>query len=149
VLAAVFGLDGFEVLAAADAGGELELMIETTATLVGCPTCGAVATPKDRRPTWVGDLPIAGRPMVLCWVKWVWTCTHGQCPKKTWTETHEAIAPRALLTERAAAASVSAVAAGATVAGQARGYRVGWHTVNRHVQTRGARWSTIRPASRG
>jgi hypothetical protein len=30
-MAALFGLDGIEVLAAADAAGELELMIETTA----------------------------------------------------------------------------------------------------------------------
>jgi hypothetical protein len=52
VLAEVFGLDGFEVLAAADAGGELEIMIQTLAGPVGCPGCGAVATPKDRRPTW-------------------------------------------------------------------------------------------------
>jgi hypothetical protein len=50
VLDAVFGLDGFRVLAAADAGGELELMIETAADRVGCPSCAAVATAKDRRP---------------------------------------------------------------------------------------------------
>jgi hypothetical protein len=55
----LFGLDGFEVLAGADAGGELELMIETTADLVPCPGCGAVATAKDRRPSWVADPPIA------------------------------------------------------------------------------------------
>src|SRR4051794_5190152 len=60
VLAEVFGLAGFEVLAAADAGGELELMIETPAGPVPCPGCGAGATAKDRRPTWVAALPIAG-----------------------------------------------------------------------------------------
>ena len=41
--AALFGLAGFEVLAAADAGGEVELLVQTTADLVGCPACGAVA----------------------------------------------------------------------------------------------------------
>ncbi|WP_219419406.1 transposase family protein [Pseudonocardia nigra] len=107
VPAALFGLDGFRVLAGADAGGELELMIETTAELVGCPGCGAVARPKDRRPTWVGDLSIAGRPVVLCWVKRVWECPHRRCPKRTWTERHDAIAPRAVLTDRAAAAGVA------------------------------------------
>ena len=65
VTAVLFGLDGFAVLAAADAGGELELMIETTADLVGCPECGAVATSKDRRPTWVADLAIAPLQDVL------------------------------------------------------------------------------------
>jgi hypothetical protein len=43
--------------AAANASGELELMIETADTLGGCPECGAVARAKDRRPTWVADLP--------------------------------------------------------------------------------------------
>ena len=40
--AALFGLAGFEVFAAADAGGELELLVQTSADLVGCPRCGAV-----------------------------------------------------------------------------------------------------------
>ncbi|HEX2297201.1 MAG TPA: hypothetical protein VHH34_01560 [Pseudonocardiaceae bacterium] len=60
VTAALFGFDGFRVLAAADAGGELELLVETTAELVGCPGCGALARAKDRRPSWVRDLPIGG-----------------------------------------------------------------------------------------
>lgn len=137
VTAALFGLDGFAVLAAADAGGELELMIETTADLVGCPDCGAVARPKDRRPTWVADLPIAGRPVVLCWVKRIWECRHRRCPKRTWTERHEAIDPRAVLTRRAAAAGVDAVGRGATVARQARGFGVSWHTIMRQVRALG------------
>jgi hypothetical protein len=52
VTAALFGLDGFVVLAAADAGGELEMLVETTADLVGCPECGTVVRAKDRRATW-------------------------------------------------------------------------------------------------
>jgi transposase len=72
VTAALFGLAGFEILAAADAGGELEMLVQTTADLVGCPECGAVARAKDRRPTWVRDLPIGGRPVVICWVKRIW-----------------------------------------------------------------------------
>ena len=42
-----------------------------------------------------------GRPVVLCWGKRVWCCPHPLCETKTWTEQHEAIAPRACLTERA------------------------------------------------
>lgn len=136
VLAEVFGLTGFEVLAAADAGGELEIMIETPAGPVGCPGCGAVATAKDRRPTWVADLPIAGRPVVLCWVKRIWCCRYEQCATRSWTETHAAIPPRAVLTERAASGAVDDIAHGATVAGRARGLGVGWQTINRHVLAR-------------
>lgn len=91
----------FDVLAAADAGGELELLVQTTADLVGCPTCAAVGRAKDRRPTWVRDLPIGGRPVVLCWWKWVWSCPQPRCEQRTWTERHPAIAPQASLTERA------------------------------------------------
>jgi hypothetical protein len=50
VTAALFGLDGFSVLAAAEAGGELELLVETTADLVACPECGAVARAKGSVP---------------------------------------------------------------------------------------------------
>src|SRR6476659_87506 len=103
VVAALFGLDGFRVLAAADAGGELELLVETIARVVPCPDCGAVARPKDRRAVWVRDLPIGGRPVVVCWHKRVWCCPHALCPKKTWTEEHPAIEPRACLTDRARA----------------------------------------------
>ncbi|MGH3671315.1 MAG: transposase family protein [Pseudonocardiaceae bacterium] len=76
VRAALFGLDRFIVLGAADAGGELELLVETTADLVGCPECGAVARAKDRRPSWVRDLPIGGRPVVICWNKRIWCCPY-------------------------------------------------------------------------
>ena len=87
-------------------------MIETTAALVPCPGCGAVATAKDRRPSWVADLPIAGRAVVGCWVKRVWTCKHPLCEVKTWTETNKVIPPRALLTARAAATGITAVKSG-------------------------------------
>src|SRR4051812_22755425 len=103
VTAALFGLAGFEILAAADAGGELEVLVQTSADLVGCLECGAVARAKDRRPTWVRDWPIGGRPVVICWHKRTWCCPHAACPVNTWTEGHPATAPRACLTERARA----------------------------------------------
>lgn len=58
VTAVLFGLDGFVVLAAADAGGEVELLVETTAELVGCPECGAVA--RAKRPALDVDAGSAG-----------------------------------------------------------------------------------------
>lgn len=136
--AALFGLAGFEVLAAADAAGELELLVATTADLVGCPSCGAVARAKDRRPTWVRDLPIGGRPVVLCWWKRVWSCPQPLCPARTWTERHPAIAPRAGLTERARAWAFEQVgAADAAVSRTAATLGVAWWTVMRQVIDRG------------
>jgi transposase len=136
--AALFGLAGFEVLAAADAGGELELLVQTTADLVGCPSCGAVARAKDRRPTWVRDLPIGGRPVVLCWWKRVWCCPHPQCEVRTWTEQHEAIAPRAVLTERARQWAFEQVGdRDAAVSAVAEQLGVAWWTVMDQVIDRG------------
>jgi hypothetical protein len=63
------GLPGFVVLAAAEYGGELELLIETTESVTGCPSCGVVATLHDRKPRWVRDLPAGGRPVTLVWFK--------------------------------------------------------------------------------
>lgn len=65
MMAALVGLTGFRVLAAAEAGGELELLVETSADLVGCrwwgggasegPASDVGAGPADRR-TPGGDL---------------------------------------------------------------------------------------------
>jgi transposase len=138
VVAALFGLDGFRLLTAAEVGGELELLIETTTDLVGCPECGAVARAKDRRPVWVRDVPIADRPVVLCWHKRVWQCPHALCPKRTWTEQHPAIAPRACLTERARQWAFEQVGSrNAAVAWIARAFGVGWATIMRIVTAGG------------
>ena len=136
--AALFGLDGFVVLAAADAGDELELLVETTAELVGCPACGAVARAKDRRPVWVRDLPVAGRAVVICWHKRVWSCPHALCGTRSWTEQHEAIAPRACLTERARQWAFEQVGrCDAAVSRIAAQLGVAWWTVMNQVIERG------------
>ena len=69
--------------------GELEQAIDTTADLVGCPECGAVAELHDQRPTWVRDLPSGGRPVMLVWVKRVWCCRYTACSKRTWTKNQQ------------------------------------------------------------
>lgn len=136
--AALFGMDGFVVLATCEIDGELELLVETTADLVGCPSCGAVARSKDRRPTWVRDLPLAGRAVVVCWWKRIWCCPHERCERNTWTEAHEAIAPRACLTERARQWAFEQVGqADAAVSRTAATLGVAWWTVMGQVIDRG------------
>ncbi|MFL6296900.1 MAG: helix-turn-helix domain-containing protein [Actinomycetes bacterium] len=138
LVAGLLGLDGFAVVGMADVDGELELLVETTADLVGCPVCGAVARAKDRRPSWVRDLPLAGRPVVLCWWKRVWCCPHELCEAKTWTETHPGIAPRATLTERARQWAFEEVGErDAAVARVAEQLGVAWWTVMVQVIERG------------
>jgi transposase len=97
-----------------------------------------VARAKDRRPTWVRDLPVGGRPVVLCWWKRIWCCPHPLCAKRTWTELHPAIAPRAVLTERARQWALAQVADhDATVAEMAATLGVAWATVWTQVKDRG------------
>jgi hypothetical protein len=96
-------LDGFELVAAELVGGEWQLAVQTTARMVGCAGCGARAAPHGRRAVRVRDLPIGGRPVVLCWRKRIWRCREPACGVRTWTERVAAVGPRAVLTERARA----------------------------------------------
>ncbi|MDN5760613.1 MAG: ISL3 family transposase [Tomitella sp.] len=137
--AVMLGMAGFVVLAVSEHEGELEQAIETTADLVGCPTCAAVAQCHDRRPVWVRDLPSAGRPVTVVWIKRVWRCRHQLCPRRTWTETSPAIAARASLTARARAEICRRVGEdGASVAAVAREFGIGWRTAMTAVREHGA-----------
>jgi transposase len=134
----LLGLDGFEVLAAEVVGGEWQLDVETTATVVGCVGCGVRAELHGRRRVGVRDLPIGGRPVVLCWRKRLWRCREEACGVRTWTERMAAIGPRAVLTERARAEACRRVGKDAhAVAAVARDLGVGWATIMRAVADHG------------
>jgi transposase len=134
----LLGLSGFVLLAVSEYEGELEQAVETTADLVGCPGCGAVAAAHARRPVRVRELPSAGRPVTLIWVKRVWRCRHPQCEVTTWSETSDGIAARASLTERARAAAALRVGRdGESVAAVAREFGVGWGTIMAAVRDHG------------
>jgi transposase len=79
----LLGLDGFEVSAAEITGGEWQLTVQTTATLVGCTGCGIRAEFHGRRTVRVRDLPIGGRPVVLAWRKRIWRCAEPTCEVRT------------------------------------------------------------------
>jgi transposase len=130
----LLGLDGFEVLAAQVVGGEWQLEVQTTATVVGCGGCGMRAEAHGRRMVRVRDLPIGGRPVVLAWRKRIWRCREPACGVRTWTERVAAIGPRAVLTQRARAEACRRVGKDAhAVAAVARDLGVGWATVMRSV----------------
>lgn len=132
------GLPGFVVLSAAEYGGELELLVETTESVTGCSACGVLATLHDRKARWVRDLPAGGRPVALVWFKRVWRCAEPACAQRTWSERSPAIAPRAVLTERARAECARRVGQDATdVARVAADLGVGWGTVMRAVRVYG------------
>jgi transposase len=132
-------LDGFEVLAAEIVGGEWQLTVQTTATVVGCVGCGVRAELHGRRTVRVRDLPVGGRPVVLCWRKRLWRCGEPVCKVRTWTERAAAIGPRAVLTQRARAEACRRVGKDAhAVAAVARDLGVGWATVMRAVGDHGS-----------
>jgi transposase len=135
----LLGLDGFEVVSAELMGGEWQLTIQTTATVVGCVGCGVRAELHGRRTVRVRDLPAGGRPVVLCWRKRIWRCREPACGVRTWTERVTAIRARAVLTERARAEACRRVGKDAhAVAAVARDLGVGWATVMRAVREHGA-----------
>ena len=126
---ALFDMDGFVVRAQMLEDGEWWLLVETAAEVVGCPSCGVRATGHGRRAVEVRDLPIMGRPVRVVWRKRVWRCPDGDCGRKTWSETHDEIAPRASLTRRARVEICRRVGQGGdSVAAVAAGFGVGWHT---------------------
>jgi transposase len=134
----MLGLPGMRVLAAGEVDGELEILVETTDTTGWCRDCGVKARSKGRRDTLVRDVAAFDRLVRLRWRKRRWQCPEPQCPARTWTETHDGIAARAVLTDRAQQAACRRVGRdGASVAQVAREYGVGWHTAMRAVETHG------------
>ena len=134
----MLGLSGFTVLAVSEYGGEVEQAVQTTAVQGWCPGCGVQARLHDRRPSWVRDLPAAGRPVTLVWVKRVWRCHEPACPTVTWTETSDDVRPRASMTERARREACRRVGHdGHTVAAVAGDFGVGWATIMAAVREYG------------
>ena len=122
------GLPEFVVGAQELVDGEVWLYVETTADLVGCRGCGTRATGHGRARTAVRDLPISGRPTVLMCAKRRWRCPDPDCDVRTWSETSEEIAPRAVLTERARKRLADMVNIdGHSTAAAAAEFGVGWH----------------------
>jgi transposase len=74
----------------------------------------------------------------LRWRTRIWRCHEPACPRQTWTEQHDAVAARAVLSERARVEACRRVGRdGHSVAAVARDLGVGWHTVMRAVREHG------------
>lgn len=131
---ALVGMPGLVVGAQQEIDGELWLFTETRVDFMGCSRCGSRAVGHGRHKTYVRDLPVSGRPTVLCVVKRRWRCPEPACGVKTWTESVEGIAPRAVLTERARQRIAEMVNQdGDSIASAAAEFGVGWHTANQAV----------------
>ena len=122
---ALLGVDGFIVLSQTEEDGEVWVLGETTADVVGCPSCGVRATGHGRSVVQVRDLPFGGRPVRLVWRKRRWLCTDADCEAKSFTEEMPAI--EGSLTARAAREICRRVGEdGHCVAQVARDFGIGW-----------------------
>jgi transposase len=127
--AVLVGMPEFVVHAAVEEGREVWVLIETPPAPTACSGCGSRAESKGRRRTKVRDLEAGGRPVVLVWDKRRWRCPDPDCDVRTWTEQAEAIAPRAVLTERARFEIFRRIGEeGRSTAEVARAFGIAWAT---------------------
>ncbi|MDP8929231.1 MAG: ISL3 family transposase [Actinomycetota bacterium] len=125
---ALLGMDGFVVGAQLEVDGEVWLSVETTADVAGCEACGTRAVGHGRRVVRVRDMPVGDRHTVLVWRKRIWRCPEPDCEVCTFSEDTDAVAPRAVATERARAEMCRRVGQdGHSVAQVARAFGVSWH----------------------
>ena len=97
---ALLGMDGFVVLSQTEEDGEVWVLVETTAGVAGCPSCGVRATGHGRSVVQVRDLAAGGRPVRLWRRKRRWICCDPDCAAKSFTEQTTAV--EGCLTRRAA-----------------------------------------------
>jgi len=132
---ALLNMEGFVVLATSEEDGECFVLVETTRDVVGCPTCGVIATGHGRSVVQVRDLPAGGRPVRLVWKKRRFICRESDCPKRSFTEQSDRVEQS--LTRRAALEICTRVGRDAhSVASVARDLGVSWRcamdAVRRH-----------------
>ena len=127
---ALFGMDGFRVLAVDEHDGELNVLVELERDEAACPGCGTFSGKVKERPVvQVADAPAGGRPVRVFWSKRRLRCLEGFCPRLTFTQqAPDHIAPRARLTRRLAELLATAVRT-RSVAEVAAEHGVSWWTV--------------------
>jgi transposase len=122
---ALLGMEGFVVLSQTEEDGECWVLVETTAEMAGCSSCGVRATGHGRSVVQVRDLPSGGRPVRLVWRKRRWICLDPDCRAKSFSE--ETPLVEGCLTRRAAKEICRRVGEdGHSVAQVAREFGVGW-----------------------
>jgi len=134
----LLGLPGFRVLGVHEEPGEVIVVIELVADLVGCPGCGVVARAHGRADVDYRDLPAFGRPARLRWRKRRYRCEERRCTIATWSESSPAFSARCLLTHRAGRECCRQVGLNARpVAQMTRELGVSWDTVMDAVREHG------------
>lgn len=127
---ALFDLPNVHVLTIERHRLSFTLVVETAPSLVGCPSCGVLATGHGRAPVLLHDLPCAGAPVHVVWRKRRYRCHEHACEVTTFSEVHELATPRAKLTTRAIAWAVAQLRShDIAVSSLAEMLGVAWNTV--------------------
>ncbi len=131
------GLPGLHVVGVERDPGGVQVTVESAPVVMGCPSCGVVASSHGRRTVRLVDVPCFGAPTLVWWRKRTWSCPEPSCATGVFTEQDEHIAkPRAMLTARACRWVVEQVRREhASIAGLARQLGTTWRTV----------WTSIAP----
>jgi transposase len=122
--------------------GQVKIIIESVSREGPCPACGVVSgRVKDRPLRRIADLPASGQQTQLWWRKRRLVCVEALCPRTSFTQTSEAIWPRARVTQRLRRQLATAIAGGnRAVSEVAREYGVSWPTAHRALVTAAAGW---------
>ena len=124
----LFGMDGFQVLAAVTdpLDGELGVLVETINPSRGCPECGVVGHVKQRPVVSLRDATSAGRRVLVRWRERRWACLEQGCDRSRWTEQHDAVGSRRRTTQRCREQIATAATRGRAVAEAADEVGLGW-----------------------
>lgn len=93
----MFNSAGMHVLDVRQGHRKLVITVETDADASGCRGGGVVATGHGRRRVTAADAPCFGIAVLIIWLNLIWRCDEPDCATGTWSETHDLIAPRAVL----------------------------------------------------
>lgn len=130
----LLGTPGLHILTVAEAADHLDLIVETTARTLTCPTCGATAVGHGRTTVELVDAPCFAFPVILHWRKRRLVCPNTDCPMSTFSEADsiaDAVAPpRCRLTCRAVFWAIERLRRDhASINALTRQLGVNWHTV--------------------
>jgi transposase len=142
--AVLFGIeDEFDVVSVDRTGpGRLHIIIEMRSREAPCPACGVLSRRvRDRPLCQIKDLPASGQQVALWWRKRRLVCVEVLCPRRSFTQTSDAIRLRARITERLRDKMAQAIAgSNRAVAEVAREYEVSWPTAHKALVAAAARW---------
>jgi transposase len=142
--AVLFGIeDEFDVVSVDRIGpGQVQIIIEMRSREAACPGCGVLSGRiRDRPLCRVRDLPASGQQTQLWWRKRRLVCGEVLCPRRSFTQTSDAIRPRSRVTERLRDWVARAIAgSNRAVSEVAREYGVSWPTAHKALVAAAARW---------